>query len=920
MSGFQGSSGETPSSTRRARRAAHRRSGAPPSLLSLLSLRSVVGQLFVLQLVVVMLLALGAVLLLIVLAHKESTQEAGSRSLAMASGFANAPGVAPALDSPHTTALLQPRAEAAREQGNVDFVVVVGRDGLRYTHPQQDRIGQRSSADIARLLAGETIVEERVGTLGPQVRAYVPVKRADGTIAGAVGAGVTIASVSNMAEKQLPLVIGAAVGAVLITTAGAALLSRRLLRQTHGMGPAEITRMYDHHDAVLHSVREGVVIVDPDRRLIFANDEAYRLLELRPGAEGRRVAELGLPSNITELLASGREATDEVHHVSGRPLAVNQRATEDADGPRGTVTTLRDSTELLALTGAAEAARWRLKVLYDASVRIGTTLEVPYTAQELADTVVPRFADYATVDLATSVLRGEEPSGGDGELRRVALAAVRDDHPLFRAGSTLRFELSTPQARGLTEGRAIMVPDLRADTDWQSPDLGRGQRLLDHGIHSLIAAPLTARGAVLGVASLWRSRRPEPFEEDDLALAEEVAARAAVCIDNARRYTREHTMAVTLQRSLMPRGLPAQSALEVAQRYVPARAGVGGDWFDVIPLPGARVALVVGDVVGQGLHAAATMGRLRTAVQNFSALDLPPDEILTHLDELVDRMDQERTADNDSPDVTGASCLYAIYDPVTGDCSVARAGHPPPAVAEPDGTVRLLDVPASPPLGACGGLPIETVELRLAEGSRLVLYTDGLVNHNRDIDTGLGLLRQALTGTAGMSAEETCQRVLRAVLPEDPADDVALLVARTRLLDPDQVAEWEVPSDPAAVAPVRNACAERLETWGLAETAFTTELILSELITNAIRYAVQPIRVRLVRDRSLICEVSDGSSTSPHLRRAAITDEGGRGLFLVAQLADRWGTRYTSRGKVIWTEQTLHPASSAPPPLSTWDL
>lgn len=331
---------------------------------------------------------------------------------------------------------------------------------------------------------------------------------------------------------------------------------------------------------------------------------------------------------------------------------------------------------------------------------------------------------------------------------------------------------------------------------------------------------------------------------------------------------------------------------------------MGGDWFDVLPLSGARVALIVGDVVGHGLYAAATMGRLRTAVHNFSALDLPPDELLVLLDELVSRIDQDETQDGDSAPVTGATCLYAVYDPVSRICTVARAGHPPPALIHPDGSVEFPDVPAGPPLGL-GGLPFETADLELAEGSRLVLYTDGLVeDRERDIDVGLELLRTALE-RAGESPEDTCRTVLDSRLTSRAVDDIALIVARTRALGADQVAEWDVPSDPAAVAQVRADVTRQLSRWGLEELEFATELILSELVTNAIRYGGEPIRVRVLRDRSLICEVFDSSSTSPHLRYAAMTDEGGRGLFLVAQLAERWGTRYTPEGKVIWAEQPL---------------
>jgi len=237
-------------------------------------------------------------------------------------------------------------------------------------------------------------------------------------------------------------------------------------------------------------------------------------------------------------------------------------------------------------------------------------------------------------------------------------------------------------------------------------------------------------------------------------------------------------------------------------------------------------------------------------------------------------------------------------------CTVARAGHPPPALIRPDGTVEFPDVPAGPPLGL-GGLPFETAELKLDEGSRLVLYTDGLVeDRERDIDVGLEMLRTALT-RAGDSPEDTCRAVLDSDLSVGPSDDIALIVARTRALGAERIAEWQVPSDPAAVSDMRASVTRQLTHWGLDELTFTTELILSELVTNAIRYGNDPVRVRLLRDRTMICEVYDGSTTSPHLRYAAMTDEGGRGLFLVAQLSERWGTRYTPAGKVIWAEQAL---------------
>ncbi|MEU5678111.1 SpoIIE family protein phosphatase [Streptomyces rochei] len=878
------------------------RRGRAAALRSALSGRSVAAQVFALNVFIVLLLVVAAAVALVLQVRHDSEVEARNRSVAVASTFANSPGIREALRSPDPTAVLQPRAEATRRATGVDFVVVMNTDGIRYTHPKPDRIGKEFVGDIAPALAGETVTEEIEGTIGPLVQAVVPVETPDGEVVGLVSAGITTENVGGAADRQLPLVLIVAGVGLVLATAGTALVSRRLLRQTHGLGPHEMTRMYEHHDAVLHSVREGVLIVGPEGRLLLANDEAQRLLDLPEDAEGRQVRDLRLPEDTAELLSSGRVATDEVHLVKDRLLAVNQRPTDVRGGPAGSVATLRDSTELRALSGRAESARERLDILYAAGVGIGTSLDVTRTAEELAELAVPRFADFVSVDLFDAVLAGGQP-GSATPLSRVALSGVSEEAPLYPVGRQLRFVASSPQGRSLNTGRPVLEPRLGDAPGWRAQDLERSAQVLEYGVHSLITVPLRAGTLVLGVVSFCRSVKPEPFDEDELALAEELVARAAVSIDNARRYTREHSMAVTLQRSLLPRRMPEQNALDIAYRYLPAQAGVGGDWFDVLPLSGARVALVVGDVVGHGLHAAATMGRLRTAVLNFTSLDLPPDELLGLLDELVGRIDQDEAADDSAP-VTGATCLYAIYDPVSGVCVLARAGHPPPALIRPDGTVEFPEVPAGPPLGL-GGLPFETTELRLTEGSRLVLYTDGLVEtREHDIDVGLEHLRQALE-TAGDSPEETCRAALDARLPDRPGDDIALLVARTRTLGPDRVAEWQVPNDPAAVGEIRSEVTRRLADWGLDELAFTTELILSELVTNAIRYGGETVQVRVVRDRSLICEVFDSSSTSPHLRYAAMTDEGGRGLFLVAQLAERWGTRYTPAGKVIWAEQPI---------------
>lgn len=872
--------------------------------------RSVAGQVLVLQVALVVLLVAFAVFALVLQSQRDTSAEAKRRSIAVAQTFAHSPGVLTALQAPQPSKVLQPLTEAGRKSAGVDFIVVMDKHGIRYTHPLPDRIGKRFVGTIGPSLNGRVYTESVHGPLGEEVQATVPVENGSHHVVALVSAGLKVRNVTNQVERQIPIILTAGAVALGVATGATALLGRRLRRQTHSLAPDEMTRMYDHHDAVLHSVREGVLIVGGDGRLLLANDEARRLLDLPPDAEGRPVTELpGLEAETVALLSSGREATDEVHLAGPRLLAVNQRPTDRDGGPKGAVVTLRDSTELAALSGRAEVARERLKLLYDAGLGIGTTLDMARTADELAQVTTGRFADFVTVDLADAVLRGEEPDATPTGMRRIAMCGIRDDHPLYEKGRLIDFVPATPQARGYDAGSVELVADLSSVTDWRAQDPLRALQIVDYGIHSLISAPIRAGGVVLGMASFWRSKEHGPFEEEELSLAEELVARAAVSIDNARRYTREHALAVTLQRSLLPRALPEHTAIEAGYRYLPAQSGVSGDWFDVIPLPGGRVALVVGDVVGHGLHAAATMGRLRTAVHNFSTLDLPPDELLCHLDDLVSRIDQDEACSDIAANVVGATCLYAIYDPVTRRCAMARAGHLAPALVRPDGGVTFPELPFGPPLGL-GGMPFRTAELDLEEGTQLVLYTDGLIeDRSRDLDEGMELLGQALAGHPGRRPDESCQAVLDALLPERAKDDIALLVARTRALPADRVADWDVPPDPAAVAGTRLAACEKLGEWGLTELGFSMELVLSELVTNAIRYGSAPIHVRLIHDRTLICEVSDGTSASPHLHYAATTEEGGRGLFLVAQMGERWGTRYTPEGKVIWAELALpdHP-------------
>ncbi|MEW9510857.1 SpoIIE family protein phosphatase [Streptomyces bacillaris] len=680
----------------------------------------------------------------------------------------------------------------------------------------------------------------------------------------------------------------------------------------------------------------GLAIYDTDLRLTWSNTAYEREI-------GKPLAEyLGLRAD--ELYSGGRFVTpgypstlDAVmHHVidTGEPIldlhfqgippsdpgtehlwSCSYYRLEDAHGHVFGV--CEDAFDI----SDRQRAQQRLALLVEVGRRIGTVLDVVTTAEEIAEVTVPEFAAAVRVDIArVTVMSGELPATGSPaamDLLRVG------EHSVDPAAADAAEPLH-PGAPGSPVDR--YPPVAYPPGSPQDRSLASGGLVLDDNV---LVVPLRVGGSVLGLVTFVRSPRPRvsgrplahgpatTFDNGEVALADELAARAAVCIDNARRFTRERSASLALQRQLLPHHVPPQSAVDIAYRYLPSDdvTGVGGDWFDVIPLSGTRVGLVVGDVVGHGLQAAATMGRLRTSVRAFAQLDMAPDELLTRLDDLVGQPLEERPGPRDGPPsdaydelTTGATCLYAVYDPVSRRCVMARAGHLPPAVVHPDGQVTFPDLPAGPPLGL-GGLPFESMEIELPVGSLLALFTDGLVEaRDHDIDQGLDALGRVL-GTPAASLDELCDRAVSALVPDaTTADDTALLLARTRQLDESQVAEWELPAEAVTVGRARELATGRLAAWGLAELSFATELVVSELVTNAVRYGGGPLRLRLIRDRTLLCEVADTGHTSPHLRHSAEDDEGGRGLFIVAQLVQRWGTRYTPAGKTIWTEQAFPPA------------
>ncbi|MFC8453155.1 SpoIIE family protein phosphatase [Kitasatospora sp. NPDC057223] len=666
--------------------------------------------------------------------------------------------------------------------------------------------------------------------------------------------------------------------------------------------------------ALLAQGRIGFVLRDTDLAVVRSNlrSAVYDGLPFLAGSRLRDImheedaadaeaALRGLLETGEPVVAREQRARALGHPAEEWAFSVSAlRLDDDRGRPEGVAVLFTDAT-------AHFEAAHRLELRHRVSTAIGRSLDVGRTAREIADVLVPAFGDLAWVDLAEAVLVGDEPprisGAGDLHLRRIAVRSGHGDWPsaLFQQGAAIPAFPDSPLIRLFQEGRAVAVDRVTLESTLADPAFLRAAA--PEAGHSLVVAPLFARGMVLGVAAVWRTERPEPFNGQDTDLLSEIAAHAALAVDNARRYTREHRAATALQQRLLPRAATRTSTLETAGHYLPAAggAGIGGDWFDVIALPSLRTALVVGDVTGHGLHATATMGRLRTAVQTLADLELAPDELLTHLDGLVARLTAE--ADPAHRDSVGATCLVMLYDPVAGRCTLASAGHPPPLLVAPHGTAEPVPMRPGPPLGI-GGLPFEPTTVDLPPDCLLALYTDGLTQrYDGDVDR----IAERLTGLH--RSGRTLNSLGRALVAEGahlPArDDTVLLLARTDALPADTVAYWEFAADPAAVADARAAAAGKLAEWKLDELGFATELIVSELVTNAIRYAGGPVGLRLIHDTTLICEVSDPSNTQPRLRRALITDEGGRGLFLVAQLATRWGSRYGLSGKTIWAEQTL---------------
>ncbi|MGW0117247.1 SpoIIE family protein phosphatase [Streptomyces sp. NPDC003327] len=546
-------------------------------------------------------------------------------------------------------------------------------------------------------------------------------------------------------------------------------------------------------DRLISQSPVGVAVFDTELRYVLVNPALERINGIPAERHvGRRVGEMLPESDATPLEAAARKVL-----ATGTPLLAQQMVgrtpadpgadhawsvslyrLEGAEGRvLGVAVSVIDVTERHRADAEADRSRRRLALIADASARVGTTLEVERTADELASVVVPEVADIAAVDVLDSVLALRRPGSvesGPALFRALAVKASHETEAVPAAdppGAVAMYGEDRLVTRVVHTGMPVLVERVGPeDLRRIARNAPAAERLARAGVHSYLAVPLTARGEVLGALTLARDRNPLPFDGDDVLLATELAARAAVSIDNARWYQSVRNSAVTLQRSLLPGAPPRLAGLEVAARYQPAQASseVGGDWYDVIRLPDDKTALVVGDVMGSGIDAAATMGRLRTATCAFADLDLSPAQVLRHLDRITAGLEHYI-----------ATCLFAVHDPHHNRCRIANAGHLPPVRVPAHGPAELVRLSTGVPLGVGGGT-FRTARVPFVPGDRLVLYTDGLIEtRDEAIDERLALLVGLVDETRGLPLEEACDRLLHALRRPGAQDDVALLIARS---------------------------------------------------------------------------------------------------------------------------------------------
>ncbi len=681
----------------------------------------------------------------------------------------------------------------------------------------------------------------------------------------------------------------------------------------------------DHSGRIVQHDRQAPAVLGRPAEKLLGASLSDLVSDPTPAADGESNGVVPAPANagdnvvqsLLEALKADREGTGmlSIHTESGDNLdaIVTVHPMRAGDANVAALALLRIPSPVAARF--VDPALMRQTLLDGTFKRIGDSLDFDHVARELMSSLVPHFCNSGGVAVLESLIGDDEfPSHGpDGTqpLRRLAVANDAEDpawEATFPIGEILRYPRGSSYVRCMDSGKPVMenrIPgaDAAKLADlWQRPPVA--ELLADA---SMLLLPLIAQGSTLGFLVCVRKPGYRSFDAYDQEIGMEFASRAAMFIDNARRYNREHATALTLQRSLLPTGLSAPSSVDVRHRYLPGSKliEVGGDWYESIALPGARVALVVGDVAGHGVRAAVTMGRLRTAIHTLARLELPPAESLQQLDELMHTLGEREPH--------FATCAYAIFDAVSGNIEVAVAGHLPPLLVRPDGSNEYLDVAPAPPLGVGEG-PIESRQFSVEDGSMFLLYTDGLVeNRTRDIDDGLGRLQKIFSESApDRSLEDLCKAMLDGVYADYQRDDIAVLLARLSRIPADHHATWTLGRELTSVGQARSLIREPMERWGLEDMIPVTELLVSELVTNALRYSPGAVTLRLVREGALVCEVGDNSAALPRLRQASRDDENGRGLQVVSQFASRWGARRTSTGKVVWCEQPL-PGSEGEP-------
>jgi len=697
------------------------------------------------------------------------------------------------------------------------------------------------------------------------------------------------------------------------------------------------------------SVRTLILGIDYDGRIVQHDRNAAKILAREPEELlGAQLIELTSASshessaqgnsdqpNAAQANSHGTRQADGAAAVAGLLEAIRSDREGSAmltidtrDGPAEAVVTVHPmraaGTSLAALAllripapkseRFVDPALMRRQMLDDTFTKIGDTLDIEQVASELLDALVPAFCNVAGLMLLESLAGDDELPAygpeGSAPLRRIALLHERKDpawEAVFPTGEILRYPQHTPYYQCMDTATPVLETTVSKN---QASEIAKAWRrkpvakLLSGA--SLMLLPLIARGSMLGFFACTRQEGFRRFDAYDIEIGMDFASRAAMFIDNARRYSREHATALTLQRSMLPTGLSYPSSVEVRHRYLPGSKliEVGGDWYESIALPGGRVALVVGDVAGHGVRAAVTMGRLRTAIHTLAMLELPPADSLQQLDELMHTLGEREPH--------FATCAYAVYDAVSGECEVAVAGHLPPLLVHPDGSNELLDVPPAPPLGIGDG-EVESRRFKIEDGSLFVLYTDGLVeNKGQDISDGLARLRGIFgPGSPTRPLEDLCKATLDGVYSDHQRDDIAVLIARLRRLPEDSYASWTLAPKLTSVREARSVLAEPMKRWDLEDLIPTTELLVSELVTNAVRYSRGEVTLRLVNEKALVCEVLDNSGALPRLRQANGEDENGRGLQVVRQLSHRWGSRRTATGKVVWCEQPLPGSAGA---------